>query len=417
MPSRRAALFGLFVAVTVTVGMFVSTAATARDGAAREVAHRKHRSPTVSEDENAQYLELTREVVRTYATSGERYYADGVWQNGDDSCWYCNLGPAVGAAYLSRTEPAMREMAVDSFNTAIGEYREPNGSFEGGSIPGAAFAIMLGLTYMQLGSELDSATRALWQEALAGIADYMVSNHDATWYANGNINCSYAAAFYFAWRATGEQKYLEDYEHELTFVEAPPTPMWQGSGLVITEQPTEADGANGSGYLTEGSPPGWDPEYSHLQLDWLSALYSVSGDPRVLHLLNLILNQELTRVNPSTFMLDAYGGTRKNEMIPFTSAALPLLVIDGYRPDLASLLPAAFGRLSLEYRESFRYTEHNFYRGVALWLVPVLLASSDTQTVSPTLQATSARARHGSHRHARNAEKRERQASRPARHA
>jgi hypothetical protein len=261
-------------------------------------------------------------------------------------------------------------------NAAIDDYRLANGSFSGGSIPGAAFAIMLGLTYVQLAPHLDASTRSLWQEALAGIANYIVSNHDATWYANGNINCSYAAAFYFAWRATGEQRYLEDYDAELAFVVAPPAPMWTGSGLIITEEPTEADGADGRGYLTEGSPPGWDPEYSHLQLDWLSALYSVSADPRVLRLLNLILNQELTRVNTSTFMLDAEDGTRKSEMIPFTSAALPLLVTDGNRPELAPLLPAAFARLSSEYTETFRFTNHNFYRGVALWLVPVLLSTS-----------------------------------------
>jgi hypothetical protein len=329
------------------------------------------------------YRALTREALSRYASGGERFYAEGLWQNGDPSCWYCNVGPAVGAAYLSGSDPALRTSAIASLNRAIAEYRQPDGSFAGGSIPGAVFAIMLGLSYIQLEPGLDPATRSLWQESLAGIADHIVAAHDATWYANGNINSSYAAAFYFAWRATGEQKYLGDYNSEIEFVTAPPIPRWAGSGLVITQAPTQPDGRDGRGYLTEGSPSGWDPEYSHLQLDFLSALYSASGDPRVLRLLNLILNQELTRVNTTTFELDALGGSRKNEMIPFTSAALPLLVIDGERPDLAPLLPAAFAKLSGEYAESFRYTEHNFYRGVALWLAPVLLATGNVPSVVP----------------------------------
>ena len=201
---------------------------------------------------------------------------------------------------------------------------------------------------MRLAPELDPATLALWQEALAGIANDLNADRALTWYANGNINASYAAALYFAWRATGNQKYLEEYNAELQFMVAPPGNLWLGFGLVITQPPTQADGSDGMGFLTEGSPPGWDPEYSHLQLDWLSALYSASDDPRVLRLLNLILNQELTRVNTSTFILNAMGGTRKNEMMVFTSAALPLLVIDRDRPDLESLLPAAFVRLSSE---------------------------------------------------------------------
>ena len=168
----------------------------------------------------------------------------------------------------------------------------------------------------------------------------------------------------------------EDYEAELRSWSPHPGSCGKDSGSSSRKTRPSANGSDGRGFLTEGSPPGWDPEYSHLQLDYLAALYSASGDPRVLRLLNLILNQELTRVDPSTFILDARGGTRKDELIPFTSAALPLLVIDGKRPDLAPLLPAAFERLASEYRATFTYTNHNFYRGAALWLAPILLASS-----------------------------------------
>ncbi len=337
------------------------------------------------------YRQLTKEVLTGYSSSKERYYASGLWENGDPSCWYCNAGPAVGAAYLSDEDPAMAEVAIATLDRAISEHRLANGSFSGNTSPGitsAAFGIELGLAYIRLEPHLPAATRTLWQETLGGIAGFLISDKDATWYANGNINASYAGALYFAWRATGDQQYLDAYNAELAFTEAPTGHQWEGFGLVITQQPTAADGSDGRGFLTEGSPPGWDPEYSHLQLDWLSALYSASGDPRVLRLLNLILNQELTRVDPATFVLDAIGGTRKNEMMPFTSAALPLLVIDGKRPDLAPLLPAAFARLSSEYRESFRYTEHNFYRGVSLWLAPILLATSGDLTVPvPSMSA------------------------------
>jgi hypothetical protein len=342
----------------------------------------------VTGDVASEYRDLTSEIVSGYSSSGERHYAEGLWENGDPSCWYCNLGPAVGAAYLSGTQHAMYGVAVASFNRAIAEHRLPDGSFSGNTSPAitaAAFGVELGLAYIRLEPELDAETRSRWQQTLAGIADFLIQDRDVTWYANGNINSSYAAALYFAWRATGAQKYEEAYNAELEFLVAPPGRLWEGFGLVITQPPTQADGSDGRGFLTEGSPPGWDPEYSHLQLDFLAALYSASDDPRVLRLLNLILNQELTRVDTSTFLLNAVGGTRKSEQMVFTSAALPLLVIEGKRPDLAPLLPAAFARLSTEYRATLTYSQHNYYRGVALWLAPILLATSGAPAVSVTI--------------------------------
>ncbi len=374
------------VALALGACVFLPCVAAAKTGAERpSSAPHAVAAAALRRTVGAEYLKLTSEIVHGYASSSERYYSEGVWYNGDPTCWYCNVGPAVGAAYLAETEPAMFAVAVDSINHAIAEYRLPNGSFVGESpaISSAAFGVLLGMAYVRLAPELDPATLALWQEALAGIANYLNADRALTWYANGNINASYAAALYFAWRATGNQKYLEEYNAELQFMVAPPGNLWLGFGLVITQPPTQADGSDGMGFLTEGSPPGWDPEYSHLQLDWLSALYSASDDPRVLRLLNLILNQELTRVNTSTFILNAMGGTRKNEMMVFTSAALPLLVIDRDRPDLESLLPAAFVRLSSEYYATLHYTEHNYYRGVALWLAPILLASSRERPVVP----------------------------------
>ena len=362
-------------------------------------AERRRPKGHLAETVGAEYRQLTTEVLRAYSTSPERYYSNGLWVSTDPSCWYCNVGPADGAALLASEEPAWLPVAVASFNRAIAEHRLPNGSFEGGSpaISSAAFMVMLGLAYVQLEPILEPSTLSLWRESLAGVANYLVAERDNTWYANGNVNCSYAATFYFAWRATGQQKYLEDYNAELEFLEHPPGHLWEGFGLVITEEPTLPDGSNGRGFLTEGgTPPGWDPEYSHLQLDFLAALYSASGDPRVLRLLNLILNQELTRVNPETFILNATGGTRKSDIFAFTSASLPLLVIDGKRPELAPLLPAFLARLTSEYQATFKYTQHNFYRGVGLWLAPILLATSGEASVvvppptSPTSPSSSA---------------------------
>jgi hypothetical protein len=382
MPTLVAGL--LAVAGTLSLPSSVSVAAS-QASAHPASGGRAHPASSGVRKVASEYRRLTTEVVDGLESSGERHYANGLWENGDPSCWYCNVGPAVGAAYLASSEPTMLPIAVDSLNRAISEHRLANGSFEGESpaINSAAFAVVLGLAYVRLAPQLDEQTLSLWQQTLAGVADYLVSDRANTWYANGNINISYAAAFYFAWRATGKQTYLEDYNAELQFMVAPPGHLWEGFGLVITQSPSLPDGSDGRGFLTEGSPPGWDPEYSHLQLDFLSALYSASEDPRVLRLMNLILNQELTRVNTSTFILDALGGTRKNEMMAFTSAALPLLVVDGDRPDLAPLLPAAFARLSTEYHAWFTYTNHNAYRGVALWLAPILLATSSERPVVP----------------------------------
>jgi hypothetical protein len=340
----------------------------------------------------ANYGQLTEEIVHGYATpsnpSDPREYAHGIWRNGDPTCWYCNVGPAVGAAYLSPGDHSQLAVAIDTMNRAIANHRKSDGSFDGASSPAinaASFGVLLGLAYVRLEPRLDSATRRLWQRTLAGIADYLAVDGDAAWYANGNVNLSYTTELYFAWRATGQSRYLTRYNASFQFTVAPPLPRWLGFGLRVVRQPNMADGRDGRAILAEGIPPGWDPEYTQLQLDFLTTLYVASHDPRALRLLNLLLNQELTRVSQKSFTLNARGGTRKDSTLPFTSAAVAALVLSGDRPDLAGLLPAQFLRLQQAFRATLGYTQHNFYRGVALWLAPVLLATSDVPAISPPL--------------------------------
>ena len=76
--------------------------------------------------------------------------------------------------------------------------------------------------------------------------------------------------------------------------------MRQQSVLFTSESVTESG----------GGAPGFDPEYSLLQLDDASRLYVESGDRRALRLANLLVNALLPRVD-ADWALDTSGGTRR----------------------------------------------------------------------------------------------------------
>jgi hypothetical protein len=230
---------------------------------------------------------------------------------------------------------------------------------------------------------LSSDTRGRWADAIVRGADYLITSGDTTWYANGNINLAYAEVLYLAWRVSGQQRFADAYEAEWAFLNNPPKPRWNGYGLALTKLPTAPDGSNGAGYLTESStgPPGFDPEYTQLQLDTASSLFVLSHDARVLRLMNLLLDVELPRVS-STFTLDATGGSRHSLYTPFMTSGLAVLVHYG-RNDLASLLPVQADRITSEYATYMVYTHSNYYFGLSRWLTPLMLDADGVAVVTP----------------------------------
>ena len=107
-----------------------------------------------------------------------------------------------------------------------------------------------------------------------------------------------------------------------------------------------ADGLDGKGYFTEGAAdaiPGFDAEYTMLQIDFLARLYVINREPVVLRMLNMVTNELMPRVNTTTWRLNTSGGSRHpqlNREFPFDTAALAVLANLGNRPYMQRFVPS-----------------------------------------------------------------------------
>jgi hypothetical protein len=341
--------------------------------------------------------QLAKPVVAAYQTrssaSDPRYYSDGVWENGDSTCWPCNIGPAVADAVLARSDPSRLPVVIATFNRAIADHQMPNGSFAGddnaGPIDTGFFVNELGEATAALGTALPSGTRARWVNSIVSGADYLISSGNVVWYANGNLNLAYTEVMYFAWRFTGEARFAAAYNASWNFVLHPPAPRWAGFGFKLARTSTGDPLRDDAGYLTEsdGGAPGFDPEYAELQLDTAASLFVLSHDSRALDLMNVLMNMELPRVN-SGDVLNATDGSRHSLLTPFMTSSLAILVHYG-RPDLAHLLPAQTTEVSTQYGAFENMTSVDFYFGLSRWLSPVLLDSSGVPVTAPAGTAQS----------------------------
>jgi hypothetical protein len=246
----------------------------------------------------------------------------------------------------------MRYDAVQTFSTLIGEHQQADGSFS--AMPGTPnpqsadvdtmfFVSNLGMALWALRPQLSPAEVASWTTAIARGADYLVANGNLSFYTNGNIAIGNSLVMATAYWASGDPKYQSDYNAALSFAIAPPQSRWPGAGLVYTTVPTLSSGVDGAAYFAEsgGGAPGFDADYTQLQLDQLARLYILTSSPTVLRLIELLFNQESPRVNQSTWSLDTSGGTRHPQggrSVPFTTPALAILGLYGGRGDLAGLI-------------------------------------------------------------------------------
>jgi hypothetical protein len=147
---------------------------------------------------------------------------------------------------------------------------------------------------------------------------------------------------WLAWAITGKQRFRDAYELSWQYTIHPPQSRWPGYGLQLTRTPSGAKGDVGAGYLAEngGSGPGFDPEYTAVQLDVASRAFLLSGDPRFLWLSNVLWNQISPRVNRHSWTFDARGGTRRSHLDMLTTPAIAVLATAGHRADLMQSLDA-----------------------------------------------------------------------------
>lgn len=342
------------------------------------------------------------QVLQSYMTqssaSDPRYYSNGVWYATDGpACWYCYDSAAVGAATLSQQpggNAQLRQVAIDTFNTAIAQHQLANGAFDDdtGAADGIGtgfFTVDLGIAYLELRSTLGPRTSATWSAAIGAAADYLINSGNTTWYVNGNVNLRQTEVMWLAWVATRQQRFLTAYDSEWSFTINPNQARWPGFGLQITTRPTKADGSDGAGYLAEsgGGAPGFDPSYTDAQLDTATDLYVLTHDPKYLRLMNLLFNQ-LRPLIDQTWTLDALNGTRKNDLEPFLDPAVSVLVDSGDRPDLAPGLASQMARLQQEYTGAESFTNENYYKGFEAWISTPLLNLGWPQGMAPDTRAS-----------------------------
>jgi hypothetical protein len=313
-----------------------------------------------------------------------RYYENGTW-HGPTGCWTCAVGPAgLGAALWAvgaLDDRAKRAAVIETFDRAIRTNQRSNGSYgdvdNSEAINVAFFAPMLGNALLALGDRLPAGTRARWRNSLQRSAEFLLRHRELDWYVNGNINLGYALSLYVTYRATGDKKLRALYRKQLRFATSPPAGRWGDRGLKLARRPNRDDGADGRGYLTETGVggTGYDPEYTYVQLDVLSRLYLLSGDPGVLRLMNLLTNQSLLKVNDKWNLLTT--GTRHPEpdrYVPFTTPALLVLSRLGGNEKLKDETASQVDRILDLYRSATTFTHPNLYRGTDTELGTLLLA-------------------------------------------
>jgi hypothetical protein len=365
----------------------------------------------------SQLASVESEVIQSYmgksTPNPPRYYSDGQWYAPEGlECWNCYDGAGTAAGVLFDQGIGGHEyeqIAIETTNRAIADRQQPNGMFEGSAaqsagITTAFYAVQLGVSYFELRNVLGAPTRKRWAAALAAAADSLITAGGTTWYVNGNINLRETEVMWLAWKVTGNPYFKQQYESEWTFTMAPPQPRWLEFGLHLTVIPTDQDGSNGAGFLAESDvvdTPGFDPEYTLLQLDTATQMYVLSREARWLRLTNLLYNQLVPRIEVtpspnSVWILNGLGGTRKNQLVPFTTAALYVLVAGGYRPELAGGLAAQFASIETEFRKAMSVSSANFYRDLAEELSTPMLdeqwplgvdASTDAQPAAATRSA------------------------------
>lgn len=280
---------------------------------------------------------LMKTLLADWSNGTGGSYASGFWTlTGVDlpGYWFRCACPAAASAIVAAKGGGSSQhvaWARDTINANRARYQQPDGSFGTGypqdnSIETMEFMRTIGVAYLLVGGALGASDQAAWKDGLARASDYLVANGNLSWYTNGNVCIGNAAAMWFAYAVTGDSKHLQRYQQALTFAKTPGS-RWPGCGLVFSKKPKKSDWSDGAGYLTEsgsGAPPageGLDWDYLQVQVDYCAQLYAFNRDPKILQLLNVFLNQMWSRVNTTTWMYDATGGTRHSQVQPLLTAA------------------------------------------------------------------------------------------------
>lgn len=234
---------------------------------------------------------------------------------------------------------------------------------------------------------LDPAKLEIYKQAFIAHANWYIGpGSNMTTYINPNRNLGPLLGIWLAWKMTGDEGYLQAYEGLWWLNATPPTfpsdptpiianrfPAWAalnernwpgkaftnynsypsttGYGWIQVTAPSLADGSDGSGYFPEsaggvagsganpgpnGIPgPGFDGDYSQIQLHHLIQLWCWTKDPRYVKYTNMLVNYQLP-------LLDKTGGLIVFKNSPYATALGPATIVAGSAPlDIGStVIPA-----------------------------------------------------------------------------
>lgn len=297
------------------------------------------------------------------------------WHSRDDATtgFAPRYSVASGAAALWRFVPecpgraTLFQMATAATDHLLDTYSRDNGVLINNELESMFCGVELASIALDLGDALDAARRERWTAALERLVAFLIQNGnladtDGTnptgrnWYTNGNIELDELLLLALIHQLTGDARYAALYETQLAFLLDPAASdaRWQGFGLTVTRQPQRADGSDGCGFLAEAEGVdgrrGWDPDYTMFQTNITARVFLATNDARLLRLLNLLVNQEFTRIDTATWQVDCTGGSRRNNKQPFWSNALAVLAFQGGRADLVRHVVPHLAVVAAEYR-------------------------------------------------------------------
>jgi len=350
-------------------------------------------------------LECLEIISSTARNSGAMYYADGIWHSpNQEKSWGTHTAPAAAAAGLWRSglfdqapekKEQLRRWALDTFDRAIKDHRNPDGSFGDKLSPHTMFFLVeLAPTYLRMEPVLDAARKEVWKDALVKGVEYMVATGNLfnektkrNWYANGNLELDETVLLYYVFKVTGEEKYREMFERQLAFTLSPDKPRWRNFGLHYDDEPGRPDGSDGKGYLAENisGHPGYDGDYTHFQSAMAAKLYVASGDPRILRLVNLFLNQIMQHVDRETWIFDATAGSRHSTAMPLTTPAFTVAALQGNRRLFLADLEVQTQMTFAHYKKAAKegWIHPGMYRGLNEELVTLLESALQAAEKSP----------------------------------
>jgi hypothetical protein len=120
------------------------------------------------------------------------------------------------------------------------------------------FPVQLAETILYLQPYLSKSTYNSWVKALLVFMNDFYLAEYFPYYANGNFELQYLYLIWMTHKITGDSKWASQYAKQYNWVVDPASvqaPSGRnnalGRGLVITKNPSKADGSNGAGFITE----------------------------------------------------------------------------------------------------------------------------------------------------------------------